>query len=109
MYDAAEQLGAQGDVDHGLGHVEVALMFANEPPQTDHPAKAAPYHPTSRNDLEADCLGGAADDLDDELKERGLLLQLCAVVARIGKQVLEPWPALTDGGGGSLRSVELRG
>ena len=98
MGDAAEQQGAHGDVDHGLGHVDAPFVVADEAPPADHPTEGALHHPASRDDLEARCPVGATDDLDDEVEESSLVHELGAVVASIGEEMLQPRAALADGG-----------
>lgn len=104
MGDAAEQKGAHGDMDHGLGHIEALFVIADEAAPADHPAEGALHNSTSRDDLDASRLVGAADDLDHEVEEGGLVHELRAVVARVGEEMREPRPALANGVHDRLRS-----
>lgn len=45
MGDPAEE--AHGDVDHGLGHVETALVVPDQAPPADHPAEGPLHHLTA--------------------------------------------------------------
>lgn len=108
MGDASEQQGAHGNVDHGLGYVEALLVVADEAPPADHPAEGALHDPAVGDDLEAFRGVGAAHDLDHEVEEGGLVHELGSVVARVSEQVLQPRPALADGGKDGLRSRAVR-
>ena len=57
----------------------------------------APKQKASQGDLDH-CLGDvdAADDLDDEVFELGLIHELGAVIGAVGKEMLDPGPALAD-------------
>ena len=108
MGDALEEQRAHGDVDHRLGHVEAPLVVSDKTAPTDHPADGTFDDPPARDDLEACRRVGATDDLDDEVEECGLVHQLHPVVARIGEEVLQPRPALADGGEDRLRAFAVR-
>lgn len=108
MGDAPDEESAHGDVDHGFGDVEVALVVAHETTPTNHPAKSPLHDPAARDDLEAGFLVGAADDLDDEVKECGFVHEPAPVISAVGEEVLEPRPALADGIDDGLRSGAVR-
>ncbi len=50
MDDAAQQWGAHGDVDHGLGAVEALLVIADEATPADHPFECALQKPSTRRE-----------------------------------------------------------
>ncbi len=52
MSDPAQEKGAYGDVDHGLGDVEGALIVPDQAPPADHPAECPLPDPTAREDVE---------------------------------------------------------
>ena len=69
MGDAAEQEGAHGDMDHGLGDVEPLLVVAHQAAPAGHPAEGPLDHPAAGQDLEALLAGKLAHDL--ERRSRG--------------------------------------
>lgn len=82
MADAAEQEASEGDVDHSFGEVEALLLVAHEATPTREPAEGAPDDPAPRQHLEAGLGVDAADNLDDEVEERGLVHELGPVRRR---------------------------
>ncbi len=65
------------------------------------------HHPAARQDVKALWVG-ASDNLDDEVKEGGLVHQRRAVVARVGGEMFQPGPALPDGGEDRLGAHAVR-
>ena len=98
MGHAAEQERAHSEVDHGIGHVEAAFVVAHQPAPPHHPAECSLDHPAPRQHLEAFLVWQLAHDLKREVLVCRKACQLAAVVGAIGEQVLEPRPALADGG-----------
>src|SRR6266481_3751684 len=96
MADSAQEEATHGDVDHGLGDVDPLLVVAHEAAPPGHPTKGALDHPAPWQHLEAWFGVDAADDLDDEVEEGGLVHECCPVIGAIGEQMLDPWPALAD-------------
>src|SRR5260370_6071946 len=96
MADSAQEEATHGDVDHGLGDVDPLLVVAHEAAPPGHPTKGALDHPAQWQHLEAWFGVDAADDLDDEVEEGGLVHECCPVIGAIGEQMLDPWPALAD-------------
>ena len=72
MGDAAEQEGAHGEADHGLGHVETPLVVEDETVPSDHPAGGLLHHSPAWEDATT-FLVRAPDDLDDEVEEGSLV------------------------------------
>ena len=66
MSDSAQEQASHGDVDHGGGDVDTALVIANEPAPTDHPTESAFDDPATRQDFEALLTVAATDDFDHE-------------------------------------------
>lgn len=97
MADPSQQKTSHGDVDHGLGDVDALFVVAYEPTPSGHPGKGALDGPAPRQGLEAFLPFHLADDFDNEVEEDGLVHKLGAVIAAIGEQMLEPWPAVADG------------
>lgn len=97
MGGTPEPEGAHGDVDRGLRYFAALLVVASRTSPADPPAEGALHDPPARNDLEARCLVGVVDDLDDEVEKCCVVQELRAIVASIGKHVIQPWPALAGG------------
>lgn len=108
MGDAAEQEFFYGYVDHGFGYVKALFVVADEIPPADYPAEGALHLPASWHDLEAFCRVGAPHDLDEEVAEGSLLHDLCAVVGRVGKEVLQPRSVLADSVEDGVRASTVR-
>src|ERR1700741_217995 len=96
MADSAQEEATHGDVDHSLGDVDPLLVVAHEAAPPGHPTKGALDHPAPWQHLEAWFGVDAADDLDDEVEEGGLVHECRPVIGAIGEQMLDPWPALAD-------------
>ena len=88
MGDASEQERAHGDVDHGFGNVEAALVVPDQASPADHPAEGALHDPASREDLEATLRVRPADDLDDDVEEGRLVHEVGAFGGGVGEERL---------------------
>ena len=84
-------------MDHSFGDVDALLVVAHQASPAREPAEGALYHPAPRQRLEARLVVDAANDLDDEVEESGLVHELRPVIGAVREQVLEPRPALADG------------
>lgn len=73
---SAQEHATHGDEDHGLGDIKALLIVAHEAPPAGHPAEGAFDHPSARQNLEALLVVAAADDLDGEIEESGLIHEL---------------------------------
>jgi hypothetical protein len=104
MGDPPQEQTAHGDVDHGFGYIEAGLVIAHEPAPACHPAESAFYDPAPRQHFEARVFVGSAYDLQHEVPKHSFVEQLGAVIGAIGKQMLEPRPALADSVEDGLRS-----
>ncbi len=96
MADSTEEEASHGDMDHGLGNVDALLVVAHQPPPSGEPAEGSLDDPATGQDLEAGFGIDAADDLDDEVEEGGLVHELVAIIGPIGEQMLDPRPVLAD-------------
>ncbi len=85
MGDPSQEKGAHGEVTHGLGDAEAALVVPDYASPADHPAEGALHAPASREDLEATLRVRLADDRGDEVEQGRLVEQPDAVMARVGK------------------------
>ena len=94
--NSSEEEASHSDVDHGLGDVDALFVVADEASPSCEPAEGALDDPAARHDLEARLIVEAADDLDDEIEERGLVHELPAVIGAVGEQMLDPGPTLAQ-------------
>lgn len=79
----SEQKTCHRDVDHGFGHVDALFVVAHEAtPAGRHSCEGALDHPAARQDP-----FDAADNLDDEVLEFGLVQKLGPVISADGKEV----------------------
>lgn len=84
-------------LDHRLGQIAALRVVEDQASPADHPAEGALHDPSARDHLEAERLGGAAEELDDDVEKGGFVHELGAVGPGVSEQVIQPWPALADG------------
>ncbi len=47
MCDPSDEKGAEAEADHGFGHIEAALVIADEAAPASHPAEGTFQHPAT--------------------------------------------------------------
>ena len=88
MCDPSDERGAEAEADHGFGHVEAALVMADEAAPAGHPAEGTFHDRATGENLEALLVCELAHDLDREVALGGEARQPARVIGSFGKEVL---------------------
>ena len=110
---SSDEEAAHGEEDHGLRDIEPSFVVTDKASVSRQPSDAALDHPTPGDHPEAWVGIGAAHDLDHEVEESRLVEKTTTIIGSVGKEVLDPRPALADGvqdwlGTGAIGNVRCR-
>jgi hypothetical protein len=105
MGDSAEQEAAHGDMDHGLGDIEALLVVAHEPVPAPEPGEGSLDHQRRGRTWKLGSPSIRRTTSMTKPRKAALFHELGPAVGAVGEQMVDPWPALTDGIADDLASA----